>query len=182
MITVRIESRDGKGDIVGLLETPAQSLVHNFMRNLKIQAEHVAGSVQTIAGNWVSIAPTEISVATAAVGEARRGIVVGSIPSPVNLLQSTLLGIISHGTVGGQLLYQAVTVVAPSGTTSVWSFQLSRVFLNRSGVAATISEIGLYVSFGASTIMVDRTVPPSPVVVPDQGQITIVYTFKGTLG
>jgi hypothetical protein len=182
MITVRIESRDGKGDIVGLLETPAQSLVHNFMRSLKIQAEQLAGSVQTIAGNWVSIEPTAINFATAGVGEGRRGIVVGSIPSSVNLLQSTLLGIIRHGTVGGQLLYQAVTSVEPSGTTSDWSFQLSRVFLNRSGVAATISEIGLYVAFGESTIMVDRTVPPSPIVVPHLGQVTIVYTFKGTLG
>jgi hypothetical protein len=182
MIIIRIESRDSKGDIVGLLETPAQSLVHNFMRNLKIQMEQVAGSVQTIAGAWVSIAPTDVNIATAAVGEARRGIVVGSINAPVNLLQSTLLGIIPHGTVGGQLLYQSVTLVPPSGTTSVWSFQLSRVFLNRSGVAATISEIGLYCSFGASTIMIDRTVPPSPIVVPNLGQVTVVYTFRGTLG
>jgi hypothetical protein len=182
MIIIRIESRDSKGDIVGLLETPAQSLVHNFMRNLKIQAEQAEGSVQTIAGDWVFIAPTNLNIATAGVGEARRGIVVGSIPSPVNLLQATLFGIISHGTVGGQLLYQPVTLVAPSGTTSFWSFQLSRLFLNRSGVAATIAEIGLYCAFGASTIMVDRTVPPLPIVVPNLGQVTIVYTFKGTLG
>jgi len=183
MITVRIESRDREGRIVGIAETQAQSLVHNFARILQIQMSQVAASVQTIAGGWLSQSPHYLNFnASVVAGVARAGIVVGSVPDPVSITQATLSGIISHGTLAGQLLYQAVTFTVPSDSASLVQFQLSRVFLNRSGAPATISEVGIYSWVSGGTVMIDRTIPPTPITVPDGGQVTIVYTFRGTLG
>jgi len=183
MITVKVESRNSRGEIVGLVETPAQSLVHNFLRVLRIQMNQAAATVQTIAGNWISPVPYSTNyMATVGENVDGRGIVVGTVADPVTIHQSTLHGRIPHGTVGGQLLYKAVTFVAPTETASLFQFQMSRVFMNRSGVAATIVEVGIYSDVIYGTVMIDRTVLPSPVVVPDGGQVTIVYTFRGTLG
>ena len=183
MITVRIESRNSKGEIVGLVEIPAQSLVHNFLRVLRIHMNQAAASVQTTAGGWISQDRDDKNfTSTVDAGIIGRGIVVGTITTPVSISKATIFGRIPHGTVGGQLLYQAVTFVAPSDSTSVVTFQMSRLFLNRSTIPATISEVGIYSAVVGGTVMIDRTVLPSPVVVPDGGQVTIVYTFRGTLG
>ncbi|MEM2233819.1 MAG: hypothetical protein QXP81_09820 [Nitrososphaerota archaeon] len=182
-VTVKAESRDATGKIVAVVEKPANSFVEQFLRIMWTQAGSVTGTIRNIAGAWISVDVFAYNFdTTAAIGNFSKGIVVGSVPAPVTINQATLHGRIPHGSVApGQLLYQAVSWNAPTGNTGFWQFQASRVFLNRSGQTATIAEVGIYSAIRYGTVMLDRTVLSPPVVVPDGGQVTIVYTFGGTV-
>jgi len=183
MITVKVESRGRHGEIVGLVETPAQSLVFNFLKLLEVQMAQRTSTAINIAGAWFSVSVrADNFTSTIGAEVVGRGIVVGTATDPVSPLQATLFGRIPHGTLADQLLYQEVTFVAPTATTNLVQFQMSRVFLNRSPVPATINEVGIYSVGYPGTVMIDRTVLPTPVTIPDGGQVTIVYTFRGTLG
>ncbi|OYT26597.1 MAG: hypothetical protein B6U97_03500 [Candidatus Altiarchaeales archaeon ex4484_96] len=114
------------------------------------------------------------------------GIVVGSGSTAVSPNDYALESQIPHGTSAGQLDYEACEAepVSISGNRS--EFKLRRQFIEKSGNAITVREIGIYVRqfirWNNSTkakypMMVARDVLSSPITVPAYGSLLVEYTI-----
>ena len=115
----------------------------------------------------------------AAVGDANKGLVVGTGTGATTISSYSLGTKIVHGTGAGQLNYQAVVYEAPEVGATETKVKIKRVFDNASSDGSrTINEIGLYTAEPAlgpqQIFMIIRDVLSTPFVIPlgASGQIT----------
>jgi hypothetical protein len=112
------------------------------------------------------------------------GILVGSSDAAENFDDYILAAKIVSGTAAGQLSYamQEVHVRSYDSGAKVFQNELKRFFNNNSGGNVSVSEIGLSGYIGQSStgyyVLMARDVLPSPVTVPNGGQLTVIYLIK----
>jgi len=124
------------------------------------------------------------------------GIVVGSGTATPTPNDYALGKQIVNGTGSGQLVYGAHTInpepvttttgtqsstpssglLPVSGNTTSW--QISRTFQNQSGASITVSEVGIYTNIGGSFILIVHDLLSSPITIPNNAVLTIVYTIS----
>lgn len=91
---------------------------------------------------------------------------------------------ITDGSGAGQLSHQSMVYETPTYDTGVWSREISRVFVNNSGGAIVVKEVGLYESatiFYSGTkytFLFARDVLTSPVTVPAAALLTVTYELS----
>ena len=159
-------------------------------------------------GTWWTIAPAaanagEIFAVFDSANDSTYGIVVGTGTSPPTPMDYQLENQIQNGTGSGQLVYgshltsptpassgvagatsePAVGVLTPSGNTT--SFQMSRTFQNLSGASITVSEVGVIVKQLGNAqnviyVLIIHDLLSSPITVPPNAVLTIVYTISVT--
>lgn len=137
-----------KGEIIYQSLDKSNSLVRAFLDLLYAQFTLVAfasGGLDT--GNVVrSPAAANIFNASSALGQADRGIILGTGSNAVALGDYKLQTPVAHGTGANLLEYQAGTVkTAPTISGTAKYFELQRMFVNNSGGQINVTEVGLYV-------------------------------------
>lgn len=115
-------------------------------------------------------------------GNITSGTVVGSGNTPVTADDYKLATIITHGIgAGTQLQYQAGVIQDVVLASPRASFRIDRTFINGSGLAVTVKEIGIYSAWfdGAvgSQICYCRDVLGAPVSVANGSTLFVKYTI-----
>lgn len=118
--------------------------------------------------------------ATAAVGDAARGIVVGTGSNAVTIGDYCLQTKISHGTGSGHLYHCACTVTAPTKSGSTYTTEVYRQFINFSGGSITVEEIGIYGFWSPYYFLFARDTTGS-IAVPDGAMLAVIYNFQTTV-
>jgi hypothetical protein len=193
-ITVRIYSGpNGTGKLLKWSRFKARSFLKNFIDLLYTQMAQssLAGVVDT-GGVSRTVSPT-ISVSTggaytvpflslaAAAGDDTRGIQVGTSTIAVAIDQFSLQGKIAHGVGSGQLQYGAMSVGTPATVGNKRQFTAARTFTNNSGADITVNEVGLVSrDIAGNLFLIERTVLPTPKVIPNGGSSTWTYTISVT--
>lgn len=121
----------------------------------------------------------------AATGDTR-GVVVGTGNAAVTISDYALETQIAHGTGLNELTYGASTETAPTVAGVSISFTTTRSFINDSGAAITVKEIGIYISSQDTLAVLRffcmvRDVLAAAQNVPDGGAITVTYTLTVTV-
>ena len=119
------------------------------------------------------------------VGDASKGIVVGSgTTAPAND-DYQLETQIAHGVGAGQLQYQAGSYSVPAIVLGNVDFVITRTFLNQSGDTVTVTEIGYYfMAYDGSTTKYFcgiRDVLATAVDVPNGQTLLVQYTVRTTV-
>lgn len=185
--TVKIDIRDRHGQVTHLEERPMQSPLKAFMQIILMRMGAAdVGLVKDTGGTDRTIDQsdtTDMMRADGAAADDDSGIVVGSGTTAVALNDNALGTQIAHGTGAGQLDHQAQSNPDDVATIDPYSeFQIIRGFINSSGGAITITEIGIYAQQydttpAARTFCIVRDLVTSGSV-PDGGQATVTYTFR----
>jgi hypothetical protein len=186
--------KDPNGKIITKRKGVSKSLLANFMRWFR--------GVHTIIDNYgSSYTMTDITGTSRTLpytgmqyqknfgafgspdNDQNRGIVVGSSDTPVNPNDYKLASQIPHGTGSGQLDYGAGTLTDISISDNTISFNHSRTFTNLSGATITVKEIGGYFVMNDTgnvlrTFCYLRDVLTTPIDVPDNYTLTVIYTFQ----
>ncbi|MCK9195435.1 MAG: hypothetical protein M0P16_00460 [Syntrophales bacterium] len=118
--------------------------------------------------------------------EAKIGIIsVGTADTAFDIDQYTLAAAIEDGTSSGQLSHvaQAAAISAYTSGTQTWKTTVARIFNNNSGGSITIKEVGInnifYVpSYGARTVLMERSILSPTVAVPNGAQLTVTYEIS----
>ena len=194
---INIVVRDRDGRIVENRTERMHSFVSNFLSILYAlwglgtqTAEDTGGTLITI-NTTASTSGAYMSV-NAGSGVELYGIVVGSGSQTVSAGIFKLAAQIPHGTGPGQLYYQTTQAGSLTVSGSTTTFTFSRTFVNNSGAAINITEIGviLYVSGWNMTVttsgatqsadyfLIIYDVPSSTITVPNGGSVTITYTIE----
>lgn len=116
------------------------------------------------------------------IGSTANGILAGTSDA-AETLESYILGsLIAHGTGAGQLSYTAqdATSVSYNSGTKKMTGTLRRYLNNNSGAAITVKEIGLVSDYSTPKLLQNRDVLPSPVTVPNGGQLKVEYLIEMT--
>lgn len=123
--------------------------------------------------------------------ETNRGIIVGTSTIAEAITDRHLPGLIPHGIMAGQLDYRPehVYTVNYNVTLARWEITQARRFINNSGAAITVNEIGLAVNnitnrtaapaSGVTTelnILLIRDVLLTGITIPHTGQLTLTLT------
>lgn len=116
-------------------------------------------------------------------GSVAQGIVVGTGTNAESFEGFALQTKIANGNSAGQLAYaaQSATTVAYTSETKTYAATLARIFNNNTAGTINVAEIGLYAytsGAGNSILMIDRTVPVSPVAVPAAYKLAVTYTLS----
>jgi len=123
---------------------------------------------------------TQNLLVSSTTGDITQGLVVGSGDTAVDIEDYSLETIIANGTSAGQLQYSAVTFGAPTETSTVAKFIVTRTFTNGSGGDVTIKEIGL-IGRGNYDSLLIRDVLTSPETIAHTEKITFNYTLQTSL-
>jgi len=122
--------------------------------------------------------------ANGVLGDAERGIVIGTDNTPVDITDKKLVVPIAHGSAATQMIYNAmafdaaVTVSDPDCTFDMW-----RNFNNNSGGSIIVKETGIYGQFNAAATPYKACLVrdvPTQITVPDGGGCYVKYTAKIT--
>lgn len=108
------------------------------------------------------------------------GLVVGTSNATESFDSYALGAEIADGTASGQMLrLSPVMSTTPSynSTSKIYSSTLCRSFKNTSGGTISVNESGIRCTTNYSELM-ERTVFPSAIAVPNGSQIEITYTFE----
>jgi len=197
--SVKVYDKDGK--LVREVEGESHSLLANFIHWLRAWARNrrgcgsdsmvsdeplveVGGSTVYV-HNTISRYASEFTAFGSFDNCAESGIVVGSGTTPPTPSDYSLESQIPHGTGAGQLDYEQDEFgdVQISGNTI--SFEMRRMFINRTGNTITVAEIGIimYTIDTSNTrrrVLIARDVLDTPVEVPGYGSICVTYTFYVT--
>jgi len=113
-------------------------------------------------------------------GSTVNGILVGTSDS-AETLESYILGsLIANGTGAGQLSYtaQKATIASYDSGTKKMTGTMRRYLNNNSGADITVKEIGLASDYSTAKLLQNRDVLPTPVTVPNGGQLKIDYVME----
>lgn len=114
------------------------------------------------------------------------GMVIGTGFTPVALTDYILAAQIAQGTAGGQMRYSAMSYqVGKISSGANRSYKLIRYFINDSGGAITVKEVGFIarpydMTYGPRNILICRDVLGAPVTVNDGESITVEMSFQIT--
>lgn len=121
------------------------------------------------------------------VGESHRGIAVGNSSAATTFNTFAMGTLIPHGTNAGDLFYHDCTnssLEVVTTTSNVSAFYFSRAFINKTGSAVTINEVGLLsnaiIGTTNNVYLFDRRVLASPVSVASSEFVTITWAYKYT--
>lgn len=118
----------------------------------------------------------------AASGDDSYGIQVGSGSGAEDPSDVALGTKITHGTGAGQLQYQAMSITAPAIDGDYVEYELARDFINSSGGAVTVNEVGMVLQghdgTAARYFLVLRDVLPDPPSIDDGETLPVKYTLR----
>lgn len=114
------------------------------------------------------------------IGNTTRGIIVGTSDSAESLNSYILGALIANGTGSGQMSYlaQDATVASYDAGTKKMTGTMRRYFNNNSGADITVKEVGLISDYSIPKLLQNRDVLPSPVTVPNGGQLKVDYVIE----
>ena len=180
----------------------AQSYVLNTFKLITSISNHITLTnhpnrdmrLQNINGSFSEINVSvdfEYGDERAIASETNRGIIVGTSTIAEAITDNRLPGLIPHGIMAGQLDYRPehVYTVNYNVTLARWEITQARRFINNSGAAITVNEIGLAVdeiadraaNLGAGAvrrfnILLIRDVLLTGITIPHTGQLTLTLT------
>lgn len=196
-----LEVLDGGGEEIAEYRDRSKSWVRNWYNFIAHQTMQLtAGSLGATFGNG-TVALKHISGVTISAnmmylngintgqghrgggGSAAVGVIVGAGTAAESFNGHALGSVIPHGTGSGQLSYGDMSLL-----TAVWDNvakklvqNLERSFLNFSGAAITVNEVGLYqYNTTGNTFMTARDLLVTPVSVPHDGLLKVKYTQEIT--
>jgi len=114
------------------------------------------------------------------------GIVIGTGTATPTASDYALGNQIGNGTNSGQMKYNNISFTAPSiGSNNTTTFKISQTFQNQSGASITVTEVGLQVASSnavssVTTVLIVHDLLSSPITVPNNAVLTIVYTISVT--
>ena len=189
---LKLEVRDGAGEVVEVYQDRAHSWVRNAYNILAViwagnrartnELAYGAGTTQSKTSSGSQFTPG-LNIPAAALGQYGRGIIIGS-QDDAESFDSYSLGMhITHGTTAGKLLYNAEslgTILYDDGLKK-YTFPRARVFNNNSGGSIDVKEVGLALEYSSETyVLISRDLLASTVTVPNAGQLTVTYTIEMT--
>lgn len=114
-------------------------------------------------------------------GDPSLGINIGTGTVAPTINDIWMQSYIPVGTGAGQMLYGAVSFIAPVVTGGKCTFFIQRIFTNNSGNSIAVSEVGITVnSFGADRFTIERTVI-APILVLNTQSLQINYEIGVTV-
>jgi len=152
------------------------TLTNHPNRDMRLQ--HINGSFVAIDDSLDFIYGIERAIAS----ETNRGIIVGTSTIAEAITDNHLPGLIPHGIMAGQLDYRPehVYTVFYNVTLARWEITQARRFINNSGAAITVNEIGLAVNHITTppffNILLIRDVLLTGITIPHTGQLTLTLT------
>ena len=186
----RIMKHDSEGRLVrdtGLMPSHSYviqflELIQGFFDGLNVVATDVDGAENLIIEQSVRV--EYVGTVDALVGDDTHGIVVGTNAgtSAEDNEDYSLDTKIAEGAGGGQLSYQAVTIVDAREVGPNVDLDVSRVFQNDSGGTITVKEIGVIVKNTTDTkyhLILRDVVADEPV--DDAEALTVVYVLRTTV-
>jgi len=198
--SVKVYDKDGK--LVKRVEGESHSLLANFIKILRgllsanagvytVPVVDVTGATRSFyCTHWSSYKDYFYPMrADGGDDSTHRGIVVGTGTTPPSPDDYALESMIPHGTSAGTLDYEETVYEDVVTSGNITSFNVVRMFINRTETPITVSEIGLIVwnyVWDNYTIEADyryliaRDVLSPPVEVPGYGSIAVTYTFYVT--
>ncbi|MBA7695851.1 hypothetical protein ES703_104491 [subsurface metagenome] len=176
--------RDKDGNVIQRQKGPSRSYLKAYNQLLLALMSRVARTFADTSGvNRTCEAFSTYALRVLAVaGNISWGTRVGAGLTAVDISDYALETPIAHGVGAGQLDHLAVTVSTPTVTATESAYTVKRIFLNKSGGTIVVTEIGMYcIGRGIAPpyyFCIVRDVLGVPVVIPDGGAITVIYSFK----
>jgi hypothetical protein len=183
-LLLKVEVKDKHGKVINNLK---EFETHSWTRWFINKLSHLfnvlnitSGNIATDASSNTFGATDQLLIFRMAVGDgSTRGPVVGTDDTPFADNQSTLGAQVVAGWTYGNIAF-----VPPSTSSNHRQLGITRGIVNGTGVSVDIKEVGIYATIrtqpGTDKIfLIERTVLPSTVTVPDGGTITVSYTVRG---
>ena len=180
-----LEVRDPCGRLVSRRKERLHSFVRGFLDLLYAQMENTGKTVVDIGGTGRTVAgsPSNFNQVVYA-GDDGDGLLVGTGTTAVAIGDYSIETLIAHGSGSGQLDYKVQTLVDPATVGSSRSFEIRRLFENKSGASITINEWALYADMGPSsewTALMIREIVSGGQAVGDNFTANLVVTIKVTV-
>jgi len=182
--TLEVTVTDKEGKVTNHRVQKSQSFVRGFLEllwiNMKPVDEIDPYILMDIYGVPRGLGSTGMTFGClAAIGDASKGIRVGTGTLAPDINDIGLQTPIGHGTGVGQLQYSAVTFGAPASDPTTSQFTITRNFANASGGSITVNEIGLQVRAhrqdSAYYFLTIRDVIAGGIVIPNGQTLTVNY-------
>jgi len=165
---IEIEVKDKNGNIIKRHKQRSHSFVENFLSQLL-----------TILGRYIDCPGS--GYFNGALNYST-GVQIGTGTTPPSPQDTALTSPIANGTGAGQMVYPSSPTfgsIKINGNTV--SFTITSSITNESGSPITVTEVGLYgQSSGAFTGLLAHDLLSSPITVPNNAAITIIYTLSVT--
>jgi len=177
-VIVELKNKDGK--VVKRLKFKSKSWVQNMALLLNGAFSSISFNLIDQLGNNVNVSPSTdvraIFRVNAGSGNDTYGILIGTGTNAVSPSDYKLGSKIPNST----LPYSGTTVESLSGSSSGYSFTITRTFNNTGSDAITVSEIGLAISVVNTGILIARDLLSSPITVQPNQVLTVSYTISIT--
>jgi len=188
VLEIIVADKDGK--VTDHRVQKSQSFVRGFLEllwiNMKPVEEVDPYLITDIYGVPRGIGGTAMTFGcSAAIGDASKGIRVGTGTVAPTINDTGLQTPIAHGAGAGQLQYSSVTFGAPASDVTTSQFTITRNFANASGASITVNEIGLQLRAhrqdSAFFFLVIRDVIAGGIAVPNGQTLTVNYRPQCTV-
>lgn len=189
---LKLEVRNGAGELTDVYEDRAHSWVRNayniaayFLAGMSSSGTTFgAGSLackQANDGNQTNAAVSSGLLGNVGSTDLQWGINVGSGSAAETFESKSLATRIENGNGANQLAAQIGVAGAPSynAGTKKWTATKTRVFNNNSGGEITVREVAFNAMLsGVSPLVVCRDLLAEAKVIPNAGQLTVIYTVE----
>lgn len=182
------------GKIISIFRHVCRTVNRNFWNAVLMSQSGAPGVATNFGAGYISLkqisgAVGAINADTAAinltgpVGNASRGIVVGSGTGAENFEGYALSTLITHGTGAGQMSYAVNAASAQSYNAGLlkWTITITRSFTNTSGNPIDVKEIAMYGYVATNYVMLWRDLLGATVTVPNNAVLTVAYEITLTL-
>lgn len=186
----RVDLADGGGETVKTLVKPSNSFLLSFMDMLyslftaKLYMDFAYSWLRrtesfTIEGRTTSYTRDIAGIQAWALKEDdSHGIIVGTGTAPPTAYDTWLESQVRNGTGAGQMLHMSCDILTRRVVADMSSFDVKRSFVNASGGAIRVSELGLAVHVvrtGRNKLLIRDVI--DPLDVPDGWSLTVTYTI-----
>ncbi len=176
---IQSEVRDKNGKLIHFEKKEANSLVRGFIDTYypnSAQA-NLPNCIDTTGASYTQTAATTSQSLTGPAGDNTYGIVIGTGTTPVAITDRALVSKIAHGNSAGQVAYLITTFTTPATVGTTHSYTISRGFVNNSGNAISVTEVGMIVyGTGTNKNLIDRTLMSFSIANGATG--TVTYTIQ----
>jgi len=201
-LTIIVKDKDGK--IIKQHKQRSHSFVSNFVSilatlmlnpyntyNNAYPIKDLSGTTQSL--NAINESADEVLTMLDNANDSTYGIVVGTGTATPTPQDYKLENQIQNGTGSGQLSYGTHSISPTPTNLSISNntilFQVSRTFQNQSGASIIVSEVGIIAETNISTssasgtndyVLIIHDLLSSPITIPNNAVLTIVYTISVT--
>jgi len=162
-LTIEVKNKNGK--VIKQHKQHSHSFVESFL-------------------NYLYILWTQTSPVPAANMNYVDGLQIGTGTTTPTPNDTALTSPIANGKGSGQMVYpSAPTFTAPVVSGDTTSMTIKSMFVNNSGASITVTEVGLFTQWTSNDYgygMITHDLLSSPVTVPNNASITIIYTISVT--